>query len=538
MPATSLDQIVSLAKRRGFVFPGSAIYGGLANTWDYGPLGSQLKKNVKDCWWDTFVRQRTDMVGLDAAILMNPKVWEASGHVGSFADPMIECKNCHERSRSDKLIEEKIGDQFLTVITDFQRFIAQLRQLVDNMAKQGSDMGRPNWLKDFFANSDFTKKLDTEHQDYFVNYASNNANNLLSSKGLNMNQIYSILVSIYRIACPFCKAINWSESKQFNLMFKTYQGVIEGEGALVYLRPETAQGIFVNFKNVLDTTRMRLPFGIAQIGKAFRNEITPGNFTFRTREFEQMEIEYFFDPSQSDWHAVFDEWKKGSWSFITETLGIDPHNLRFRDHEQDELSHYSKGTTDIEYKFPWGWGELCAAAAYRTDFDLRQHAEFSKQELVYTDPDEPTRKVVPHVMEPSFGADRVTLAALIDAYTEETLANGETRIVLRLPASIAPFDVAILPLSKKEHLIAKARELYNKIVHETDLVCDFDVTGSIGKRYRRQDEIGTPTAVTVDFGTLGEDDAQGARDTVTIRDRDTLEQVRVPIDQLIASLKA
>lgn len=467
MPASTLDQLVSLCKRRGFVFPGSEIYGGLANTWDYGPLGVELKNRVKKQWWKTFVHKRADMVGLDAAILMNPRVWEASGHVSNFNDPLVDCKKCKERFRGDKLLEEKLGVEAAAIL-----------------------------------------KLD---------------------------QVQPMLLA-EKIPCPKCGEVAWTEAKKFNLMFKTQQGVIEGEGTDIYLRPETAQGIFVNFKNVTDTMRMRLPFGIAQIGKAFRNEITPGNFTFRTREFEQMEIEYFFDAEKQKWEEIFADWKKQSWAFITETLGISPENLRFRDHEADELSHYSKGTTDIEYKFPWGFGELCAAAAYRTDYDLGQHEKFSKQDLHYTDPDEATRKIVPHVMEPSFGSDRITLAVMLDAYTEEKV-NDDTRTVMKFKPGIAPVDVAILPLSKKEHLVAKAQEIYKMILDKTDLICDFDVTGSIGKRYRRQDEIGTPKCITVDFGTLGEDTAQGAKDTVTLRDRDTLKQDRLSLDQLLSALK-
>jgi glycyl-tRNA synthetase len=467
MPAATLDQLVSLCKRRGFVFPGSEIYGGLANTWDYGPLGVELKNRIKKTWWKNFVHKRPDMVGLDASILMNPRVWEASGHVGSFTDPLVDCKKCHQRFRGDKLLEEKLGVESVAGI-----------KLADV---------QPRLMKE-------------------------------------------------KIPCPACGSVDWTEAKQFNLMFKTHQGVVEEDAALVYLRPETAQGIFVNFKNVLDTTRMRLPFGVGQIGKAFRNEITPGNFTFRTREFEQMEIEYFFDPERQNWEEVFAQWKKDSWEFITQTLGITEGNLRLRDHEKDELSHYSKGTTDIEYNFPWGWGELCAAAAYRTDYDLKQHEKFSGEELKYTDPDEPTRKIVPHVMEPSFGSDRITLAVMLDAYTEEAVGEGDTRTVMKFKPGIAPVDVAILPLSKKEHLLGKAEELYRTIMGETDLVCDFDVTGSIGKRYRRQDEVGTPKCVTIDFGTIGEDSAQGEKDTVTIRDRDTLKQDRMSIEKLLEIL--
>jgi glycyl-tRNA synthetase len=468
VPASTLDSLVSLCKRRGFIFPGSEIYGGLANTWDYGPLGAELKNRVKREWWKTFIHKRPDMVGLDASILMNKKVWEASGHISAFSDPLVECKKCKQRFRGDKLLEPKIGVEAAAIL--------KLEQV--------------------------QKMLQAE-----------------------------------KISCPSCGSKDWTEAKKFNLMFKTHQGVIEDAAALVYLRPETAQGIFVNFKGIVDTMRKRLPFGVGQIGKAFRNEITPGNFTFRTREFEQMEIEYFFDPERTEWKELFEEWKKQSWSFITDVIGIDAKHLRLRDHEKDELSHYSKGTTDIEFQFPFGWGELCAAVAYRTDFDLTKHEEVSGQDLHYTDPDDPTRKIIPHVMEPSFGTDRIVLAALLDAYTEEKLPNDETRVVMKLHPNIAPIDIAILPLSKKEHLINKAQELYKKIVQGTDLVVDFDITGSIGKRYRRQDEIGTPKCITVDFGTLGEDDKQGAKDTVTIRDRDTLIQERLTIAALASKLK-
>ncbi len=340
------------------------------------------------------------------------------------------------------------------------------------------------------------------------------------------------------ILCPNCGAHDWTEPRQFNLMFKTQQGVVEGEGTDIYLRPETAQGIFVNFKNVVQTMRPRLPFGIAQIGKSFRNEITPGNFTFRTREFEQMEIEYFFDPERTPADQLFKEWEKQSWDFITNVLGIRKENLRIRAHEADELSHYSTGTSDIEYKFPWGWGELCAAAANRTNFDLTQHMKHSGEDLHFTDLDDPTRKIVPHVMEPSFGADRIALAVLLDAFQEEKVeGNDDVRTVLKFNRTIAPVDIAILPLSKKEPLIAKANEVYELLLANTNLNVDFDVTGSIGKRYRRQDEVGTPKCITVDFGTVGEDTAQGEKDTVTIRDRDTLTQERMNISELLDNLR-
>lgn len=459
MPATSLDQIVSLCKRRGFIFPGSDIYGGLANTWDYGPLGVELKNRVKKVWWETFVHKRADMVGLDSAILMNPKVWEASGHVGSFSDPLVDCKKCKSRFRGDKLIEEKLGASAAGV--------------------------------------------------------------------LKIDQVQPMLTA-EKIKCPNCEACDWSAAKQFNLMFKTQQGVVEGEGADIYMRPETAQGIFVNFKNVINTMRPRLPFGIGQIGKAFRNEITPGNFTFRTREFEQMEIEYFVEPEGKK--ELFEEWKKTVWDWYA-GLGINEKNIRVREHEKDELSHYSSRTIDIEYAFPWGWGELFGLAD-RGDYDLSQHQKFSGEDLSYTDPDDATRKFLPHVIEPSFGCDRTVLTFLIEAYTEEELPNGDVRTVMKFDKRLAPIDVAILPLSKKEHLIAKATEVYKKLQDDTNLIVDFDVTGSIGKRYRRQDEIGTPLCITVDFGTLGEDEAQGEKDTVTIRDRDTLKQERVPLSKL------
>ncbi len=465
MPAPSLDSLVSLCKRRGFIFAGSDIYGGLANTWDYGPLGVELKNKVKKLWWKTFVQQRLDMVGLDASILMNPKVWEASGHVGSFTDPLVDCKNCKQRFRGDKLLEEKLGVEAVAV--------------------------------------------------------------------LKLEQVQPMLLA-EKIVCPSCGKVTWTEAKRFNLMFKTHQGVVEEEATLVYLRPETAQGIFVNFKNVVDTMRMRLPFGVGQIGKAFRNEITPGNFTFRTREFEQMEIEYFVDPEDKNDH--FAEWQKAVWEWYI-GLGIDAKKLRIREHGKDELSHYSSKTIDIEYEFPWGFGELFGLAN-RGDFDLSQHEKFSGQELRYTDPENPTRKVLPHVIEPSFGCDRTVLTLLLNAYTEEKVGDNDARTVMKFDPRIAPVDVAILPLSKKEHLTAKALEVYKKVVQETGLNVDFDTTGSVGKRYRRQDEIGTPKCITVDFGTLGEDAAQGEKDTLTIRDRDTMQQERLTIGSLIERLRA
>lgn len=455
-----MDQLVTFCKQRGFIYQGSDIYGGLANTWDYGPLGSQLLKNIKDLWWTTMVERRMDMVGLDSAILMNPKVWEASGHVGSFTDPLMDCRNCKARLRADKMVDE------------WQH-------------AHDSKETPANWAGEKTPPADLLAFIQSKN-----------------------------------IQCPSCQKCDWTEPKAFNLMFKTEMGVVEGEGKDIYLRPETAQGIFVNFKNVLDSSRKKLPFGIAQIGKAFRNEITPGNFIFRTREFEQMEIEYFFDPEQTDWKTLLEEWKQTSLAFAKDTLGIDEARLRFRDHDPDELSHYSKGTTDIEFEFPFGWSELCAAGAYRGCYDLTQHQEHSGQKLTYRDPFT-NKEFVPHVMEPSYGIGRLALATLLSAYDEEVVAEGDTRIVMRFKPSLAPVNVAVLPLVNK--LNDKATELAQQLTKRFRV--EYDTSGSIGKRYRRQDEIGTPFCVTVDFETL-EDNA------VTIRHRDTMEQERIPLADL------
>jgi glycyl-tRNA synthetase len=441
-----MDDVMALCKRRGFVYPGSDIYGGLSNTWDYGPYGSQLKKNILDLWWKTFVEDRDDMVGLDAAILMNPRVWEASGHVANFSDPLMDCKACKERVRADKLIEEKLDE------------------IVD---------GKPN-------SEIFTMVMDND------------------------------------IACPNCGKLEWTEPRSFNLMFKTYQGVIEDTAAQVYLRPETAQGIFVNFKNILDSTRVRLPFGVAQYGKAFRNEITPGNFIFRTREFEQMEIEYFVHPDDVD--EKFDDWVEASKAFFN-SIGVREENIRIRPHEDDELSHYSSKTVDVEYKFPFGWGEL-QGIAYRGCFDLTQHIEHSKQKLQYRDP--MTNEVfTPHVIEPSWGLTRSFLTVLLDAYEEQELEAGETRTVMHFAPTIAPVQVAVFPLQKK--LNEDAMKVYEML--KPWLRSEFDDSGAIGKRYRRQDEIGTPFCVTFDFDSLEDN-------SVTVRDRDSMEQERVSVDEL------
>ena len=447
----SMEKIVSLCKNRGFIYPGSEIYGGLANTWDYGPLGSELKNNVKKAWQKKFIQECKYNVGLDAAIFMNPETWVATGHVGGFSDPLIDCKECKTRHRADKLIEEWA-------------------------TQNGQDLVADGW-----SDEEMIKFMD----DHDIN-------------------------------CPNCGKHNFTGIRKFNLMFKTFQGVTEDSTSQIYLRPETAQGIFVNFKNVMRTTRRKLPTGIAQIGKAFRNEITPGNFTFRTREFEQMELEFFCKPgSDEEWFKYWEEFCK-NWLL---SLGMDENNIRLRQHSKEELVFYSKGTTDIEFKFPFGWGELWGIAD-RTNYDLSRHMEHSKQDLSYLDP-ETNEKYIPYVIEPSLGCDRATLAFLCNSYEEEEIAEGDTRTVLHLHPALAPYKVAVLPLSKK--LSEKATEVYEKLAK--DFMCDYDEAGSIGKRYRREDEIGTPYCVTIDFDTL--EDNQ-----VTVRDRDTMEQVRISIDEL------
>ncbi len=450
MDHSTMEKVVALCKRRGFVFPGSDIYGGLANTWDYGPYGSQLKKNVKDFWWKYFVRERNDIVGLDSAILMNSKVWEASGHVGSFSDPLMDCKECNERIRGDKLIEDNIS----------------IEAAVGKSLKEIAEIIKENGLK-----------------------------------------------------CPKCGACEFTEPRSFNLMFKTHQGVVEETASAVYLRPETAQGIFVNFKNVIQSTRQKVPFGIAQIGKSFRNEITPGNFTFRTREFEQMEIEYFIGEDQTKMKETFEEWKKTCWNWYL-ALGVKEENLRYREHDQDELSHYSTMTSDIEYKFPFGWGELMGLA-YRGNFDLTQHQKYSGSSMEYIDP-VTNERFLPHVIEPSFGADRTILITLLDAYDEDEI-GGEQRVVMRFSPKIAPVKVAIFPLMKKEELAGPTQEIYNELKQLFEV--EYDESGAIGKRYRRQDEIGTPFCITFDYDSLEDK-------KVTLRERDTTNQERVEISKL------
>ena len=447
----SMDTIVALAKGRGFVYPGSEIYGGLANSWDYGPLGVELKNNIKRAWLKKFVQECPYNVGLDSAILMNPETWVASGHLGGFSDPLMDCKSCKTRHRADKLIEDYVAENGLS----------------DNPAAM-SDEEMMQYIKD---------------------------------KG---------------IACPNCGSRDFTDIRKFNLMFKTFQGVTEDSTSTLYLRPETAQGIFVNFKNIARTTRKKIPFGVAQIGKSFRNEITPGNFIFRIREFEQMELEFFCKPGTDlEW---FEYWRAYCRKWLLD-LGINEEHLRLRDHDKDELCFYSKATTDFEFLFPFGWGELWGVAD-RTDYDLTQHANHSGQPMEYFDP-ETGEKYIPYVIEPSLGADRVLLAFLCDAYDEETDEKGDTRVVLRLHPALAPFKAAVLPLSKK--LSEKATEIFDDL--SKDFMVDFDDAGSIGKRYRRQDEIGTPICITYDFDSL-EDNC------VTVRDRDTMEQKRIPIEEL------
>lgn len=448
----SMEKVVSLCKSRGIIYPGSEIYGGLANTWDYGPLGVEFKNNVKKAWWKKFVQESKYNVGLDCAILMNPQTWVASGHVGSFSDPLIDCKECKSRFRADKIIEDFYFENNL------------------------GDINVDGW-----ENEEVEKLMDEKN-----------------------------------ICCPSCGKKNFTSIRRFNLMFKTFQGVTEDSKAEIYLRPETAQGIFVNFKNVARTSRKKIPFGIAQVGKSFRNEITPGNFTFRTREFEQMELEFFCKPGEDlEWYNY---WKDYSFNWLL-SLGMERDSLRLRDHEQEELSFYSKATCDIEFMFPFGWGELWGIAD-RTDYDLNRHIETSGEDLRYIDP-VTNEKYVPYCIEPSLGADRVALAFLCNAYDEEDLGEGDSRTVLRLHPALAPFKAAILPLTKK--LSDKSDEIYAEL--SKYFMIDTDVSGSIGKRYRRQDEIGTPFCITVDFDTL-EDEC------VTIRHRDSMEQERVKISEL------
>ena len=446
----SFEKITQHLQTVGFVYQGSSIYGGLSNTWDYGPLGAEMKRNIRSMWWKKFVQESPTNVGLDAAILMNPKVWEATGHVTTFNDPMIDCKSCKSRHRADDLIKSQYPNED-----------------IDNMT--------------------------FEQMDAFI--------------------------KTHPIVCPVCGKNDFTPIRKFNMMFKTHIGVTEDTSSVVYLRPETAQGVFVNFKNIQRTMRKKIPFGVCNAGKSFRNEITPGNFTFRTREFEQLEMEFFCKPGTDlDWFAY---WKNYCRKFL-DSLGVKDAGLRFRDHESAELAFYSKATTDIEYDFPSiGWGEILGVAD-RTDYDLKRHMEYSKEDLTYLDPDS-NEKYIPYVIEPSMGLDRLLLMTAIDSYDEEPLADGDSRIVMRLSPAVAPYKVAVLPLSKK--LNEKAKEVL--LILNQRLSCTYDETGSIGKRYRRQDEVGTPYCVTIDFDTSNDQ-------TVTVRDRDTMKQVRMPIAELVS----
>ena len=456
----TMDKIVALCKTRGFIFAGSEIYGGLANTWDYGPLGVELKNNVKRAWWKKFVQENKYNVGLDAAILMNPQTWVASGHLAGFADPLMDCRECHERFRADKIIEDWCEENKYTLDKPIDAFSqAEMKEFVE----------------------------------------------------------------VHSIPCPTCGKHNFTDIRQFNLMFKTFQGVTEDAKNTVYLRPETAQGIFTNFVSVQRTTRKKLPFGIAQIGKSFRNEITPGNFIFRVREFEQMELEFFCKPGTDlKWFAY---WRSFCRDWLL-AIGLKEENIRLRDHDPEELCFYSKATTDFEFLFPFGWGELWGVAD-RTDYDLTQHQNTSGKDLTYFDP-ETNEHYIPYVVEPSLGVERTVLSVLCDAYDEEVVdaEKNDTRVVMHLHPALAPFKAAVLPLSKK--LSEKAEEIYSDLTKYFSV--DFDEAGSIGKRYRRQDEIGTPLCITYDFDSEVDN-------CVTVRDRDTMEQVRIPISELRAYIE-
>lgn len=453
-----MEKIVALSKRRGFIYPGSEIYGGLANTYDYGPMGAELLRNIRNIWWEFFVQQREDIVGIDASIISSHKVWDASGHTAGFSDAMIDCKNCQARMRADHLIEDFAG-------------------------KNGEE---------------------------------------IKVEGLSESELDKIITD-KKVPCPKCGEQNWTQVRKFNLLFPVKLGILEGDQSLAYLRGETAQSIFINFKNVLDSTRVKMPFGVAQIGKSFRNEITPGNSIFRTIEFEQGEIEYFFDPEKEDWEKLFNTWKDDMWEFATDKLGVSAENLRWRPHTDEERSFYSKRTEDMEYNFPFGFKELWGLA-YRADYDLTQHTKHSGKELVVVD-SETGKKIVPHVIEPAVGINRLFLMTLVDAYREE-----EGRIFLKLSPKITPFKVAVFPLlHNKPELMDKAQEVYKMI--KKQMPAAWDARGNIGKRYASQDEIGTPFCITVDFDTL----TDGA---VTVRDRDTASQERVKIENLLDHLNS
>lgn len=477
MTNKSMEKIVALAKRRGFMYPGSDLYGGLANTYDYGPMGTELLRNIKNVWWSTFITKRADVVGLDASIISHHKIWEVSGHVAGFADAMIDCKNCKVRMRADHLIEDYIS----------------LNKDIRNTVSAGEYLS--------------AKELDTAFQTGKV-------------EGWSLEK-FDEFIKLFNVLCPNCsvKPSQWTAVRKFNLLFPVELGIVEGEGGKAYLRGETAQGMFVNFQNVINSSRVKLPFGIAQLGKSFRNEITPGNSIFRTIEFELGEIEYFFDDKKTNWETLFEEWKMSMYEFVTKKLGIQKEHLRWRAHSDEERSFYSERTEDLEYEFPFGFKEVWGLA-YRTNYDLTKHQEASKKDLTITDP-QTNEKILPHVIEPAVGINRLMLMVLCDSYTEE-----ESRIVLKLPANLSPVKVAVFPLlPNKPELVSKAREVLEDLQNTVDGKVLWDDRGNIGKRYLSQDEIGTPFCVTIDFQTI--DDGM-----VTVRHRDTGKQDRVNISEL------
>lgn len=483
-----MDKIVSLAKRRGFIYPGSEIYGGLANTYDYGPVGAELLRNIKDLWWKHFIQKRADMVGLDGSIISNHKIWEASGHVAGFADAMVDCKSCKARLRGDHLVEDFLESHQ----EELKEYAAKTKKFESPLTKE---------IVEAYIKTGKVEGLSTQEFD--------------------------AIIKQHDIPCPNCgaapkKDTNWTKVRKFNLLFPVQLGIVEGDAGMGYLRGETAQLIFTNFRNVVDSNRVRLPFGIGQIGKSFRNEITPGNSVFRTIEFEQGEIEYFFDPETSDWKKLYQDWKDTMYTFVTKQLGIRTENIRWRTHTDEERSFYSKMTEDLEYKFPFGFKELWGLA-YRTNYDLSQHIKHSNKDLTITDP-YTNKKIVPHVIEPAVGINRLFLMVLADAYTEE-----ENRTVLKIAPKLAPYKVAVFPLlANKEELLTKAKEVFGMLSEE--FMTAYDARGNIGKRYLAQDEIGTPWCITVDFDTLEDG-------TVTVRDRNTTEQERVAVKDLVQYFK-
>lgn len=473
---TLMEKITALAKRRGFLYPGSDIYGGLANTYDYGPMGVELLRNIKNLWWDTFVHKRTDVVGLDASLISHHKIWEASGHVAGFADAMVDCKNCKARMRADHLVEDWLEKHA--------------------NAYKGKTIATEVISSEELESAFMTGKVEGWSEKKFDEF-----------------------IKVFHVGCPNCGETDWTKVRKFNLLFPVQLGIVEGEGGYGYLRGETAQGMFINFKNILDSTRLKLPFGVAQQGKSFRNEITPGNSIFRTIEFELGEIEYFFDPEATKWEPLFESWKNHIWEFVTVRLGIRPDGLRWRAHTDEERSFYSKKTEDLEYQFPFGFKELWGLA-YRTDYDLSQHMKYSAKDLSITDP-QTGKKLVPHVIEPAVGINRLLLMVLCDSYQED-----DKRVVLKLLPSLAPVKAAVFPLlANKPELTNLARSVYETLHKEVDGFVQWDDRGNIGKRYLAQDEVGTPFCITVDFQSL-EDKA------VTVRDRDTATQERVQVAEL------